>query len=108
MWPENNIYLWQRYCLSCQSLSRTHLNSVYTVLKKNRAAMEGYILKICGLAFTNDNVSARVNAFGPLAFCGRYITLHHQREALVNMLQDVSFPTGWPVQPIIEDLNDSG
>jgi hypothetical protein len=31
--------------------------------------MEGYILKICGLAFTNDNVSARVNAFGPLAFC---------------------------------------
>ena len=26
-------------------------------------------LKICGLAYTNENVSARVNAFGPLAFC---------------------------------------
>lgn len=26
-------------------------------------------LKICGLANTNRNVSARVNAFGPLAFC---------------------------------------
>lgn len=26
-------------------------------------------LKVCGLAWTNDNVPARVNAFGPLAFC---------------------------------------
>jgi hypothetical protein len=26
-------------------------------------------LKVCGLAYTNEDVSARVNAFGPLAFC---------------------------------------
>ena len=26
-------------------------------------------LEVCGLADTNNNVSARVNAFGPLAFC---------------------------------------
>jgi len=25
--------------------------------------------RVCGLAWTNDDVSARVNAFGPLAFC---------------------------------------
>jgi hypothetical protein len=35
----------------------------------SEAAIEGHVLKICGLAFTNENVSARVNAFGPLAFC---------------------------------------
>ena len=26
-------------------------------------------LRICGLACTNDDIPARVNAFGPLAFC---------------------------------------
>jgi hypothetical protein len=28
-----------------------------------------HALQVCGLAYTNDNVAARVNAFGPLAFC---------------------------------------
>lgn len=26
-------------------------------------------LRVCGLAYTNDDIAARVNAFGPLAFC---------------------------------------
>lgn len=26
-------------------------------------------LYVCGLAFTNHSVAARVNAFGPLSFC---------------------------------------
>lgn len=30
---------------------------------------EDRALRICGLAQTNDDVSAKVNAFGPLAFC---------------------------------------
>ncbi|KAE9375243.1 hypothetical protein N431DRAFT_542827 [Stipitochalara longipes BDJ] len=72
--------------------------------ENSQAAVESHVLKICGLAFTNNNVSARVNAFGPLAFCGRYLIQHHHREDLVNMLQYFSIPTGWPVQPIIEDL----
>ena len=28
-----------------------------------------HALRVCGLAYTNDNVAVRVNAFGPLAFC---------------------------------------
>lgn len=28
-----------------------------------------HTIQICGLAYTNDSVAARVNAFGPLAFC---------------------------------------
>jgi hypothetical protein len=30
---------------------------------------EDRALRVCGLACTNDDVSGRVNAFGPLAFC---------------------------------------
>lgn len=35
----------------------------------SRDAIETPALMVCGLAFTNDNIPARVNAFGPLAFC---------------------------------------
>ena len=28
-----------------------------------------HALRVCGLAYMNDNVAARVNAFGPSAFC---------------------------------------
>jgi hypothetical protein len=35
----------------------------------NQHVIETSDLLICGLAFTNDDISARVNAFGPLAFC---------------------------------------
>ena len=30
---------------------------------------EDRALRVCGLASTNDDVSGRVNAYGPLAFC---------------------------------------
>lgn len=35
----------------------------------NHHAVETSALMVCGLAFTNDDISARVNAFGPLTFC---------------------------------------
>ena len=28
-----------------------------------------HALRVCGLAWTNEDIAARVNAFGPLAFC---------------------------------------
>jgi hypothetical protein len=37
-----------------------------------RQFAEDHALRVCGLAFTNDNVAARVNAFGPLSFCEYY------------------------------------
>jgi hypothetical protein len=30
---------------------------------------EDQALQVCGLAWTNANEAARVNAFGPMAFC---------------------------------------
>jgi hypothetical protein len=50
--------------------------------EENRAAMESYILKICRFDFTNDKVSARVNTFGPLAFCeSSYILIASEIDA---------------------------
>jgi len=37
-------------------------------------------LQVCGLALTNDSVTARVNSFGPLSFCkclGNFIVTRH-------------------------------
>lgn len=80
-------------------------------------------LEVCGLAWTNENDSARVNAFGPLAFCeyhqssrpirstsvwlglgGRYLQQQHHQEALVKLFYHCSLSTGWPVEEIIHDL----
>ncbi|PVH74020.1 hypothetical protein DL98DRAFT_594520 [Cadophora sp. DSE1049] len=69
-----------------------------------RAAITEHALKVCGLAFTNDDPSGRVNAFGPLTFCGRYLVEQSHQEGLVSMLHEFGLQVGWPVQPIIEDL----
>jgi len=36
---------------------------------QKKALVQEQSLKVCGMAFTNDNDAARVNAFGPMAFC---------------------------------------
>ncbi|RDW84382.1 hypothetical protein BP6252_01972 [Coleophoma cylindrospora] len=61
-------------------------------------------LKVCGLAYTNDNVAARVNVFGPLAYCGKYLQTSRHRQGLMSMLREFALPTAWPVGCIIEDL----
>jgi hypothetical protein len=33
---------------------------------------QDHALRVCGLAYTNDNTAARVNAFGLLLFCGYF------------------------------------
>jgi len=38
-------------------------------IEQSQGIIQGHALKVCGLAFTNENIAARVNAFGPLAFC---------------------------------------
>ncbi|RFU32106.1 hypothetical protein B7463_g4227, partial [Scytalidium lignicola] len=63
-------------------------------------------LKVCGLAYTNDSIAARVNTFGPLAFCGRYLTSSLHREGLKSMLREFAKPTAWPVHCIINDLEE--
>ena len=50
-------------CLFNPSPARGHLTKTDLEFAENCA------LRVCGLARTNDSISAKVNAFGPLAFC---------------------------------------
>ncbi|KZF23020.1 hypothetical protein L228DRAFT_141531 [Xylona heveae TC161] len=68
--------------------------------------IQEHTLRVCGLAYTNDDASARVNAFGPLSFCGRFLLQPAQRKAVEEMLLEYSIPTAWPVHHIIRDLKD--
>ncbi|KUJ17910.1 uncharacterized protein LY89DRAFT_30609 [Mollisia scopiformis] len=99
----------QYYSVTEILLSSCHSSSTSSIpfqADQNRERVVFHALQICGLAYTNDDVSARVNAFGPLAFCGRYLTETIHRHGLLRMLNEFSKPTGWPVAPIIEDLQE--
>ena len=85
---------------------------------------EDRALRVCALACTNEDVSGKVNAYGPLAFCetsypsfpnetslmgslgGRYLTREHHQTALESLLVGSITLTGWPVHLIIQDLKD--
>jgi hypothetical protein len=41
----------------------------------NHEPTQQHALRVCGLAYTNDNAAARVNAFGPLASPSRLVIL---------------------------------
>ncbi|THZ45490.1 hypothetical protein D6C90_04491, partial [Aureobasidium pullulans] len=84
------------YYLTAQTLLLLH-NSDTVLDVKN---VEG----LCGIAYTNESKAARVNAFGPMAFCGRYLTDPKQREGLKQLLLTSSLEVGWPVHRILEDL----
>ncbi|KIW18130.1 hypothetical protein PV08_02418 [Exophiala spinifera] len=74
------------------------------ISRRSFAFAEEQALVICGLAWTNDDDSAHVNAYGPLAFCGRYLSRRHHQEGLVAFLRKSSNDTGWPVIDIVNDL----
>lgn len=47
---------------------------------------EEQALQVCGLALTNENDAARVNAFGPLAFCTHLLSIHFFRVRNANLM----------------------
>ncbi|KAJ4984949.1 hypothetical protein SVAN01_09555 [Stagonosporopsis vannaccii] len=63
-------------------------------------------MQVCGLAWTNTDEAARVNAFGPMAFCGRYLRSQKHRETLETLLSECSLATGWPVDDIVSSLRE--
>ena len=66
--------------------------------------LESYALKIIGLCSTNPSIPARVNSFGPLSFCGRYLNHREHRRALRELLWGMSKEIGWNVEHVIRDL----
>lgn len=85
-------------------------------------------IRVCGIAYTNENVPAMINSFGPLLFCmfllfdyllclqvtlthcyvlgGRYLTLKSHRRLLEAMLIRFAQPTGYPIEYNIEQLKE--
>jgi len=69
-----------------------------------RDEVVSHALRVCGLAYTNENSSARLNSFGPLSYCGRFLRDHRHRLALCDLLKEMANETGWNVEPVLQDL----
>lgn len=62
-------------------------------------------VRLCGMAFTSNSPAVLVNSFGPIAHCGRHIRNPAQQADLIRRLHASGKDTGWPVQRMIDDLN---
>jgi hypothetical protein len=68
------IYVLFFHRQSLQNKTVASIHSMHTCLLRatfptSDDLAQVHALKVCGLAYTNKDVAARVNAFGPLAFC---------------------------------------
>ncbi|KAI0407054.1 hypothetical protein F4802DRAFT_612678 [Xylaria palmicola] len=61
-------------------------------------------LEICGIAFTSNEPSVLVNAFGPISYCAKYIRIEASQQEVVRHLTAAKKATGWPVEQIISNL----
>ncbi|KAJ4142157.1 hypothetical protein NW765_016406 [Fusarium oxysporum] len=69
--------------------------------------LENFALEICGVAFTAKVPSVLVNAFGPIAFCARFIKAEASQQELIRQLLACKSTIGWPVERLIGDLKTS-
>ncbi|KAK1986230.1 hypothetical protein LZ30DRAFT_706158 [Colletotrichum cereale] len=69
-----------------------------------RDVAEALALDVCGVAFTTDAPAVQVNAFGPIAFCARFLRAEPARQELVRRLLACRRTIGWPVQKLVADL----
>ncbi|KAM0561241.1 hypothetical protein ACHAPJ_003119 [Fusarium lateritium] len=69
--------------------------------------LEVFALEICGIAFTAKTPSVLVNAFGPIAYCARFIRGEASQQELVRQLLACKSSIGWPVERLIGDLKTS-
>ncbi|KAK5988203.1 Kanamycin B dioxygenase [Cladobotryum mycophilum] len=69
--------------------------------------LEQYALEICGVAFTTNIPSVLVNAFGPIAYCGKFIRSEPARQEIIRRLSACKKSTGWPVARLITNLQVS-
>ncbi|KAI8945227.1 hypothetical protein F4801DRAFT_598198 [Xylaria longipes] len=58
-------------------------------------------LEICGIAFTSNEPSVLVNAFGPISYCAKYIRAEASQQEVVRHLVASKKATGWPIQKMI-------
>ncbi|KAG7053928.1 phytanoyl- dioxygenase [Colletotrichum scovillei] len=95
----------------CIEANPQQLSSLQTTLggrldlqDTKESILEHLALDICGVAFTADTPSVQVNAFGPIAFCARFIRTEASRQELIRRLLACKRTIGWPVQRLVSDL----
>ncbi|KAL2216007.1 hypothetical protein M432DRAFT_123647 [Thermoascus aurantiacus ATCC 26904] len=69
--------------------------------------LEYHAVQLCALAISNDSSAARVNAFGPISFCGVWIKDPAQRNELLSGLREWEKTIAWPVEAIVRALSTS-
>ena len=67
--------------------------------------LEYHAIQLCGMAISNENTSARINAFGPISFCGVWIRDQIQRNEIVAELRRWVKTTAWPVEDMVQSLS---
>jgi len=66
--------------------------------------LEQHAMQICAMAISNNNKAMRVNAFGPIAFCGIWLRSDSQRNELVRELWQWTNTIAWPVEHLVRSL----
>ncbi|KAL2005614.1 hypothetical protein VTN00DRAFT_10107 [Thermoascus crustaceus] len=91
------------------STSTSLLNAWHRTLqmKTIHRELEYHATQLCALAISNDSKAARVNAFGPISFCGVWIRDPAQRNELLNGLREWEKTIAWPVETIVRALSTS-
>ena len=90
-----------QYCL----VTKCVLGSAQaTINSESERQLHEHAVRICGLAFTSESAAVVVNSFGPISFSCRFLQCHPLRLELVRRLHGCRKETGWPVQRIIDDL----
>ncbi|KAI1269546.1 hypothetical protein F5Y18DRAFT_414509 [Xylariaceae sp. FL1019] len=66
--------------------------------------LENIASEICGVAFTSNEPSVLVNAFGPIAFCAKNIRQEATQQEVLSHLSASRKTTGWPTDRMVSDL----
>ncbi|KAK1689733.1 hypothetical protein BDP55DRAFT_651409 [Colletotrichum godetiae] len=95
-------------CIRANSQQLSHLQSTLddriNTQDTRDDTLELLALDVCGVAFTANTPSVQVNAFGPIAFCARFIRTEASRQELIRRLLACKRTIGWPVQRLVSDL----
>ncbi|KAF4817933.1 Kanamycin B dioxygenase [Colletotrichum siamense] len=67
--------------------------------------LEACGLDLCGIAFTANMPAVLVNAFGPIAFCAKFIRSEASQQEVIRRLMACKRSIGWPVQRLLAPRN---
>ncbi|KAM0306510.1 hypothetical protein ACHAPM_001081 [Fusarium culmorum] len=91
-------------CLHGQLEAPDDLDTLDLEASSKEEMLEKLATEICGIAFTAKVPSVLVNAFGPIAFCARFIRHGAMQQEAIRQLLACKSSIGWPVERLIKGL----